>query len=1092
MKYKAFISYKHSTEGRTHAISIEKGLKQYARPILSPPMKIFRDEKRLSLGDDLPKSIKKGLANSEYLIFLASQESANSLWCQEELMYWCKELKRVENLIIVWIGDDIECDLYSKKINWKKTNAIPNTISDQLNYIPIFIDLRWGVEEKLNIQNSRYKDVINRITAKLRGITPEFLMDEEFKIYRKNKRIRNLVISVLSIMLLISIATTFYASHQTNVANENFKEAELQKDVANKNFKEAEFQKEIANKNFKEAEFQKEIAQEQKEIAQVQERIANEQRDSAEIERKNALLQRDTAIQRQKQLLIKNKELISKTYAIKARQEYGLNDYTKAIRYAELSLDNQPTTEGVQILKDIASDPNPIYYNKKLGGYIYDFISQTFFDANRGVILYNYYNSNHIIFSSIKDSIIRSHKFHEGHIKDFHINTKGDKIGVIHNNGFSSIWSYPDLQLLKTMENKWEDVYSYNARNIAISNGGEKAILSNNDSLLIIDIAKDSIIDVKDLNYHNIVDILTLKNIESFLLVLIDEIIEIDSVGNYVGKIKTIEKGGDIVALSSSDRYIAAASYEAQEVKIFDRFDPLAETFFSITLPFDYGGVKSMSFSPDEQKIVITPKEASPLVWEFSTSGEVTNLFHSNYNESITSAFLSNNEVFVQYPAYGLTFDLSKNLKFSSQKFLDKKITCYTHSSHDSYIAVGYENNEVFILSNNFEPLDTLSFAGGINSMDTNRLQKMLLIGEARNQKEGVTSIIYSPNENYIVLEFFHRYAFLWNAKNGKFLKGFHYESVKTRSRSSNTEFENRIHFSHDETLIFIQTSPKSCEIYSPSNQNSQTIHLNEEFTNFFLNSDQYLLFWNKKKLELFQNNGKHISSFEINTIDNVFEVSPDELIICSRDEGFFKLDLNKSKLSLLKKIKSQSHTNSIYINSRGKIYFKESNLNVSSFDIKSKKEEFCFELPNYNFEIKKFDDNAIIAFDKTNVELYNLEKKIKTFKINHSTPNKIIPLPLSQHLVISCHDDYSSQISVLDSEGNILQNLKNSFILTNSRKPIDDSEKNILFIMDHPDINIDNTGVLNKQSLLRDILSKERVLTQESIPNFEYLKIEK
>lgn len=86
MKYKAFISYRHSENGRRHAVALETALKRYAKPTLARPMKIFRDEKHFKPDISLPKLIRDGLENSEYLIFLAEKPSAESPWCGEELV----------------------------------------------------------------------------------------------------------------------------------------------------------------------------------------------------------------------------------------------------------------------------------------------------------------------------------------------------------------------------------------------------------------------------------------------------------------------------------------------------------------------------------------------------------------------------------------------------------------------------------------------------------------------------------------------------------------------------------------------------------------------------------------------------------------------------------------------------------------------------------------------------------------------------------------------------------------------------------------------------------------------------------------------
>jgi hypothetical protein len=58
MKYQAFISYKHSEISREKAISVEKALKKYGKPVWKPGnIKIFRDEKEMQPGDNLEKKL---------------------------------------------------------------------------------------------------------------------------------------------------------------------------------------------------------------------------------------------------------------------------------------------------------------------------------------------------------------------------------------------------------------------------------------------------------------------------------------------------------------------------------------------------------------------------------------------------------------------------------------------------------------------------------------------------------------------------------------------------------------------------------------------------------------------------------------------------------------------------------------------------------------------------------------------------------------------------------------------------------------------------------------------------------------------------
>src|ERR1700678_614014 len=90
--YKAFISYKHIASS-AFAIELEQALMRYAKPLLSPPIRIFRDERYLVPAPDLPKLIINALNASEFLVLLASPEAALSAWVHDEVEHWCGKLK---------------------------------------------------------------------------------------------------------------------------------------------------------------------------------------------------------------------------------------------------------------------------------------------------------------------------------------------------------------------------------------------------------------------------------------------------------------------------------------------------------------------------------------------------------------------------------------------------------------------------------------------------------------------------------------------------------------------------------------------------------------------------------------------------------------------------------------------------------------------------------------------------------------------------------------------------------------------------------------------------------------------------------------
>lgn len=239
MKYKAFISYRHTENGRRHAVALETALKRYAKPTLARPMKIFRDEKHMKPDVSLPKLIRDGLENSEYLIFLAEKSSAESQWCGEELEYWCGHLQRTDRLIIALVDDDIVLN-ETRSVNFEQTTALPKLLQPYLTSIPLYMDLRWAKSATdTDLQHPKYRHEINALAARLRGVHPEDLNDEEIRVYLRNIRLRNGAIGVLLAMLLVSVGATFWALDAQKKAESNATEALRQQQIAEDNAAEA-------------------------------------------------------------------------------------------------------------------------------------------------------------------------------------------------------------------------------------------------------------------------------------------------------------------------------------------------------------------------------------------------------------------------------------------------------------------------------------------------------------------------------------------------------------------------------------------------------------------------------------------------------------------------------------------------------------------------------------------------------------------------------------------------------------------------------------------------------------------------------------
>ena len=80
MKYTAFISYSHASDAAV-AAAVQSSLHHFAKPwYRRRAMRVFRDKTSLSASPALWPSLEAALSASEFLVLMASPQSAHSVW----------------------------------------------------------------------------------------------------------------------------------------------------------------------------------------------------------------------------------------------------------------------------------------------------------------------------------------------------------------------------------------------------------------------------------------------------------------------------------------------------------------------------------------------------------------------------------------------------------------------------------------------------------------------------------------------------------------------------------------------------------------------------------------------------------------------------------------------------------------------------------------------------------------------------------------------------------------------------------------------------------------------------------------------------
>src|ERR1700751_5581755 len=97
--YDAFVSYSDAKD-KPIAAALQSVVQKLGKPwYRRRALRVFRDDTSLSATPHLWPTIQQALAESRYLILLASSEAAASPWVDKEVAYWL-EAKRVDSLLI--------------------------------------------------------------------------------------------------------------------------------------------------------------------------------------------------------------------------------------------------------------------------------------------------------------------------------------------------------------------------------------------------------------------------------------------------------------------------------------------------------------------------------------------------------------------------------------------------------------------------------------------------------------------------------------------------------------------------------------------------------------------------------------------------------------------------------------------------------------------------------------------------------------------------------------------------------------------------------------------------------------------------------
>jgi WD40 repeat protein len=225
-KYDAFISYSNAADHQL-APSIQSALSKFTKKWFQlNALSIYRDKTNLSPTPHLWTTIREAIDRSEFLILMASKKAAKSEWVEKEVSHWLT-ISSVKKLIIVLTDGKIVWDAQTHQFE-EATNALPPALHNNVfEEEPLYVDFTDITnKEDLSIRNPVFLDKIANIAAPIHDTTVEMLTSLDVKEHKKVIRLRNLAITLLSVLLVLALLVSWIAVNQRQIAEQEKVRAE--------------------------------------------------------------------------------------------------------------------------------------------------------------------------------------------------------------------------------------------------------------------------------------------------------------------------------------------------------------------------------------------------------------------------------------------------------------------------------------------------------------------------------------------------------------------------------------------------------------------------------------------------------------------------------------------------------------------------------------------------------------------------------------------------------------------------------------------------------------------------------------------------
>jgi tetratricopeptide (TPR) repeat protein len=200
--YDAFVSYSHAKD-KPVAAALQAVVQTLGKPwYRRRALRVFRDDTSLSATPGLWPSIEQALAQSRFLIFLASPEAAASQWVGKEVAYWL-EHKGGDTLLIALTDGELSWDSAAGDFRSSGAPALPQALKGRFAVEPKWVDLR-SYRDRPDPRNGKFIEAGADFAAAIHGVPKEDLLSQELRQQRRALSIATT--AAVGLLLLAGVA----------------------------------------------------------------------------------------------------------------------------------------------------------------------------------------------------------------------------------------------------------------------------------------------------------------------------------------------------------------------------------------------------------------------------------------------------------------------------------------------------------------------------------------------------------------------------------------------------------------------------------------------------------------------------------------------------------------------------------------------------------------------------------------------------------------------------------------------------------------------------------------------------------------------